>query len=152
MGNFISIIPKTRPVPESAGMERKWVARPYRYADGVPWNQDRYEIFVLTAEGMVSVGGAIRSWSHRTVAFLCPKEVQRKIRTPQDAETRTEGLYVVGASVKEALSQLKWRWPNPDHTLSRLAQTQQAIFQLTERKRPQPATAPAKKQTRRKRS
>jgi hypothetical protein len=119
-------------------MERKWVARPYRYADGVPWNEDRYELFVAGEGGLVSIGGAIRSWDHRTVAFLCPKTLQRLIRSPKDAVNRTDGFYVIGASVKEALMLLKWRWPNPELTLLELA----ALQDFTFNEAPSPRRAP----------
>lgn len=125
--------------------EHRWLARPYKYADGVPWNEDRYEVFVLGDAGtLVSVGGAIRSWDMRTVAFLCGRTMQRVIRTQQDAVTRTNGLYVIGASVIEALNLLKIRWPRPAQILDDLALVQQAEFERSEfersaqKKPPQP--------------
>jgi hypothetical protein len=113
-------------------MEKKWLARPYRYADGVPWNDDRYEVFVEVDEGKswFSIGGAIRSWDQSTVAFLCYKTMQRKVRSPQDAVDRTEGLFVVAPSVRESLHLLKWRWPNPELTLLELERAKDFMFNI----------------------
>lgn len=99
-------------------MELRWIARPYRYADNVPWNADRYEIFVHVEGEWVAVGGAIRHWSNRTIAFLCTKTQQRLIRTPYDAEQRSNSLYVMGDTVTDALRTLKWKYPDPLKTLS----------------------------------
>jgi len=99
-------------------MERKWVARPYKYADGVPWNSDRYEIFVTDSHGdWVSVGGAIRSWSGRTIAFLSTINVNRLVRTPLDAQVMTDGLWVAGDTVRSALKTLKWKYQDPQSLL-----------------------------------
>ena len=69
---------------------------------------------------MGNVGGAIRHWSHRTVAFLCTQNINRTIRTPQQAETLTDGVLVVGVSVMDALNKLKLQYPDPLGTLANL--------------------------------
>lgn len=109
-------------------MKKQWVARPYKYADGVPWNEDRYEIFVKENGEWVSVGGAIRRWNQRTIAFICTKTQQRSIRTPQQAEKETDGLYVWGNSVRSALNTLKWKYPDPATTLKEAVDRAYASF------------------------
>jgi hypothetical protein len=110
-------------------MDRLWIARPYRYADNVPWNDDRYEIFVLNDKReWVSVGGALRRWDGQTVAFLCKKGVNREIRTPQHAQDKTNGNYVFGTNVKRALQTLKWKYPNPEALLEEIWQREMAAF------------------------
>ena len=98
-------------------MEKRFIARPYRYADGVPWNEDRYEIFVWENGKWESVGGAIRKWGGKTIAFLCIPSSQRDIRTPEQAVRKSDGLYVWGDNVKSALQALKCMYPNPTDTL-----------------------------------
>lgn len=109
-------------------MSKLFIARPYRYADGVPWNEDRYEIFVKDNGQWVSIGGAIRRWDKRTVAFICTKGAQRWIRTPLQAEQETNGLYVWGNSVREALLTLKWKYPDPTETLHEAVALANASF------------------------
>ena len=61
-------------------MERLFIAKPYKYVDRVFWHEDRYEIFVPNDKReLISVGGAIRSWSGRTIVFLCKKGINREI-------------------------------------------------------------------------
>ena len=83
---------------EIKNMNKQWKASRYRYPDGRPRNEDRYKIFVWENGKWVSVGGAIRKWGDKTVAYLCMPAAQRDIRTPRDAERKTEGpLAQVGA-------------------------------------------------------
>lgn len=97
-------------------MERPWLARPYRFADGIPWDEFRYEIFVPRDKQLISVGGAIRIFGKQPhyIAFICTKAKNRKIRTPQDAMKLSDGNYVKGRNMKEALTNLKQRFPQPD--------------------------------------
>jgi hypothetical protein len=109
-------------------MEHPWIARPYRYADSVPWNQDRYEIFIRSNGELVSVGGAMRTWNGRTIAFICRKPANRKIRTPEMAEKETQGMYVWGSSVKAALVTLKWKYSDPEKLLQEQYDREMASF------------------------
>jgi hypothetical protein len=100
-------------------MRRRWLARPYAYADGVPWNDGRYEIFIRGSAGdMVSVGGAMCNRKQGTIAFLCPKSTNRIIRTPLDAANLTDQLYVKAATLKDALTLLKKTFPDPENSLA----------------------------------
>ena len=95
-------------------MERKWVAKPYRYADGNCWNENRYEIFYSTPDNKwVSVGGAMRTWKNGTVAFLADLPVNRQLRTPDQIVNNTMGLHVWGETLIQALSTLKKTFPDP---------------------------------------
>lgn len=94
-------------------MRHLWKASPYKYADGVPWNDDRYEICVRVGGQWIPVGGAIRHWSGRAVAFLCSKTAQRLIRTPADAAVNSDGHYVMGNTLQETLEALKVAYPDP---------------------------------------
>jgi hypothetical protein len=110
-------------------MERKWVAKPYVYADGFLWNSDRYEIFVINDKReLVSVGGAICTWGGNTIAFLCKKSVNREIRTPLQAEEKASGHYVWGESVKSALQTLKWKYSDPESLLREIHAREMAAF------------------------
>ena len=40
----------------------------------------------------VNVGGAIRRWGGKTIAFLCMPATQLGIRAPRDTERMTDGL------------------------------------------------------------
>lgn len=100
-------------------MAKQWKASPYRYADGVPWNSDRFEVFVLGDDGKwKSVGGAISKWGKTTVAFLCDREKQRTIRTLEDAIDGTEGLCVLEDRLIDALRTLKRTYPDPEAVLA----------------------------------
>ena len=106
-----------------------WIARKFKYSDGVPWNDDRYEIFFRTPTGnWASVGGAIRNWKQETIAFLCTKSSNRIIRTPLQAQEETGGLYVWGSSVMEALIALKEKYPNPREVLKAAVEATNAAF------------------------
>jgi hypothetical protein len=98
-------------------MDKQWKASPYRYLDGKSWNDDRYEIFVWENGRWVNVGGAIRKWGGKTIAWLCLPNTKYDIRTPRDAEQKTDGLYVWGVTVKDALNTLKATYPHPSDTL-----------------------------------
>jgi hypothetical protein len=92
-----------------------WVASHYVYADGVAWRKARREIFVLKDGGeRVSVGGAITlSGDGRSIAFLCPRSLQRHIDSEQDILDKVGGRYVYGNDLHAALRTLKWKYPNP---------------------------------------
>ena len=108
--------------------EFSWLATPYKYADGIPWNQDRYELFVRSEGQLVSVGGAMRTWNGWTIAFLCHKGANRRISTPETAESETHGFYVWGCNVKTALVSLKWKYPDPESILQELHDREMAAF------------------------
>ncbi len=95
----------------------QWVARPYRYADNVPWNDGRYEIFFWQGNGWAPVGGVIKRWDGQTIAFLCTKTQQRTIRTPAQASSETGGLHSWGVTMKEALQTLRSMYPDPTEVL-----------------------------------
>jgi hypothetical protein len=99
-------------------MAAQFVARPYRYADNVPWNEDRYEIFFWYQGEWIPVGGAIRTWSYRTIAFVCNRNAQRLIRNPGQAADESGGRFVWGQSVGEALKLFRETFPDPITTLS----------------------------------
>ncbi len=110
-------------------MSQRYLARRYRYADNVPWNDDRYEIFVEEDGQLLSIGGAIRTWTNRTIAFLCTKQEQRWIHTPQEAEQRASGgIFVWGDSVRDALTALKRQYPMPEKILRDVLERENATF------------------------
>lgn len=95
-------------------MESKWIARPYKYADGVAWNDFRYEIFFRVEDEWVSVGGVMQLKGRvEAIAFLCRHTSQRYIRSPQHVEREVAGRYVMGDNIEEALRTLKWKYPEP---------------------------------------
>jgi hypothetical protein len=98
-------------------MKTCWKFRPYVYLNGAKSNGDRFEILIWENNAWQSVGGAIRTWSGVTTAFLCTPEMQRNIRTPQQAEERVGGLYVREGTLREALIGLKCTFPHPMDTL-----------------------------------
>jgi hypothetical protein len=106
---------------EVKDVEPQWVARPYRYADGMNWNEDRYEIFIWKNQDWVSIGGALKSRKRGVVAFLCDPAMNRILRSPDDVTKHTEGCYVWGGTLEESLRALKSKYPNPEAVLREIA-------------------------------
>lgn len=109
-------------------MRKRWLARKYVYANGVSYNEDRYEIFIWNNGDWVSVGGAIRKWGGKTIAFLCLPAQQRDIRKPDDVPQRSAGLYIWGETTKAALHTLKSSYPDPCSTLNNWISREMAAF------------------------
>jgi hypothetical protein len=109
-------------------MARRWKASLYKYADGFPWNDDRYEVFILTDAGSwKSVGGAISRRGKTTVAFLCDRATQRSIRTMHDVVEKAE-ICILADGVSDALKALRTHYPDPEVMLARAKEQADATF------------------------
>jgi hypothetical protein len=111
--------------------QSSWVAKKYKYLDGIAWNSGRYTIFVPdpNKEGeLIPVGGAFETHGRGAIAFLCFASDLPVIKRPLDAERRSEGLYTWGQSLREALAHLKWKYPQPFQILAQRAAIQTALF------------------------
>lgn len=110
-------------------MKQAWYARPFKYGDGVPWNDGRWIILAPDSNRkLVEVGGAMSTYNNGTIAWLCTHNTQEFIRRPEDAERESHGYFVWGQSLMQALKLLKYRYPDPHTTVAELDAELTAAF------------------------
>lgn len=110
-------------------MQKRWIARPYCYADNQAWNPGRKELFIWKDGEWFPVGGAMLiEATGRSVAFLCTRTANRTIRKPGQVQAESNGLFVLGTSLREALDILKFKYPDPERTLAEAEQQVMAAF------------------------
>lgn len=106
-------------------MAIQWKAKTYVNPATGRRNTDRWELFVVGKNGkLVSIGGAISKLGMgkqcETIAFVCESKMQREIVTFEDAKTfrSTEGRFVVGNHLMDALRMIKWKYPDPEKVIA----------------------------------
>jgi hypothetical protein len=111
-------------------MELLWHAKRYKYFDGNVWNSGRYEIEVRQSvdQEWVSVGGAITRWGRESVAYLGTMTTHKMVKNLETARKNTDGLYVEGDTLREALMMLRWKYPDPQEILKEARRLALAAF------------------------